>query len=80
MRPRHTAGAGLRDAVLLGAVQACTAGLEPRHTAPSGGSEAHAVTSVGATSISLVVETEREILDFGPNQSLRGLQIIALGA
>jgi hypothetical protein len=35
----QTAGAGLRDAALLRAVQARTAGLEPRHTAPSGGSE-----------------------------------------
>ena len=35
----QTAGAGLRDAALLGAVQTCTAGSEPRHTAPSGGRE-----------------------------------------
>ena len=35
----QTAGAGLRDAALLHAVQACTAGSEPRHTAPSGGRE-----------------------------------------
>ena len=41
-------GAGLRDAALLRAVQTCTAGLEPRHTAPSRGSAVREVTSVGA--------------------------------
>jgi UDP-N-acetylmuramate: L-alanyl-gamma-D-glutamyl-meso-diaminopimelate ligase len=46
---RQTAGAGLRDAALLSAVQACTAGLEPRQTAPSGGSAVREATSVGAT-------------------------------
>jgi UDP-2,3-diacylglucosamine pyrophosphatase LpxH len=32
----QTAGAGLRDAALLSAFQGCTAGSEPRQTAPSG--------------------------------------------
>ena len=44
----RAAGAGLRDAALLHAVQACTAGLEPRHTAPSGGGAVREATSVGA--------------------------------
>ncbi len=44
----RTAGAGLRDAVLLSAVQACTAGSEPRPTVPSGGSAVREATSVGA--------------------------------
>jgi alpha-ribazole phosphatase len=43
----RAAGAGLRDAALLCAVQACTAGLEPRHTAPSGGRALHAVSDRG---------------------------------
>ena len=46
----RTAGAGLRDAALLHAVQTCTAGLEPRRTAPSGGSAPREAGSVGATS------------------------------
>ena len=47
-RLRGAAGAGLRDAALLRTVQACIAGSELRHTAPSGGSEPHEVGSVGA--------------------------------
>ena len=43
----RTAGAGLRDAALLRAVQACTAGSEPRHTAPSGGRKLHEVSDRG---------------------------------
>ncbi len=48
---RQTAGARLPEAALLDAVQTCTAGPEPRHSAPSGGSEPHEVGSVGATSL-----------------------------
>ncbi len=43
----QTAGAGLRDTALLSAVQACTAGSKPRHTAPSGGRELHEVNDRG---------------------------------
>ena len=50
---RQTAGAGLRDAALLGAVQTCTAGSEPRHTAPSGGRELHEVNERGGNIIDL---------------------------
>ena len=46
-RLRRAAGAGLRDAALLRTVRACIAGSEPRHTAPSGGRERHAVRDRG---------------------------------
>jgi len=48
---RQTAGAGLRDAALLRAVQTCTPGSEPRHTAPSGGRELHEVNERGGATI-----------------------------
>jgi 4-hydroxybenzoate polyprenyltransferase len=53
-RLRGAAGARLRDAASLHAVQACTAGLEPRHTAPSGGSALHEVKRVGALYLQLI--------------------------
>ena len=44
----HAAGAGLQDAALLRAVQTCTAGVEPRHTAPSEGGAPREAGNVGA--------------------------------